>query len=93
MFVCSCSKKIVIGDSTTTEIVVELKDGGTGYSWLEECGARFSEAMKDYSYAPGKTGVNVIVTPVENPSLSASETSGITATVSARTAIRRCAYR
>ena len=76
MFVCSCSRKIVVGDSTTTEIVVELKDGGTGYSWLEECGARFSEAMKNYSYAPGKVGVKVIVTPVENPSLSASETSG-----------------
>ena len=73
--VSSCSKK-TIKDGTITEIVVELKDGGTGYTWLEEAGARFSELKKDYSYASGKTGVKVIVNPVENPSLNASETSG-----------------
>ncbi len=72
---CSCTKK-TIEDSTITNIVVELKDGGTGYTWLEEAGARFSELKKDYSYAPGKTGVKVTVTPVENPSLNSSETSG-----------------
>ena len=75
VFACSCSKQ-VIDDTTTTEIVVELKDGGTGYSWLEECGARFSELKKNESYAPGKTGVKVTVVPTENPSLNSSETSG-----------------
>ena len=73
--VSSCSKK-TIKDGTITEIVVELKDGGTGYTWLEEAGARFSELKKDYSYADGKLGVKVTVVPSENPSLASAETSG-----------------
>ena len=59
-----------------TNLVVELKSGGTGVQWLVDAGQRFSELKANEVYEEGKKGIVILPTPVENPSIKNAESSG-----------------
>ena len=47
----------------TTVIEVAVHQGGVGYVWLQEAAKRFETANAEKSYAEGKTGVKIEITP------------------------------
>ena len=49
--------------SKTTVIEVAVHNGGVRWNWLEKAFARFKEQVGDKSYAPGKKGVEINITP------------------------------
>lgn len=49
--------------SKTTVIEVAIHNGGVRWNWLEKAFARFKEQVGDKSYAPGKKGVEINITP------------------------------
>lgn len=49
--------------TTTTVIEVAVHNGGVRWEWLEKAFLRFQEQQKDVSYAPGKKGVGIKITP------------------------------
>lgn len=49
--------------TTTTVIEVAVHNGGVRWEWLEKAFLRFAEQQKDVSYAPGKKGVGINITP------------------------------
>lgn len=53
------------GNTTGKETVLEVAvhNGGVGKDWLKAAGDRFSELMKEHSYADGKKGVRINITP------------------------------
>ena len=53
------------GNTTGKETVLEVAvhNGGVGKDWLKAAGDRFSELMKEHSYADGKKGVKINITP------------------------------
>lgn len=57
-------------ESTTTVVRIIAGGGGLGTAWITDAAARFEEKQKDYSYAPGKTGVKVVPTPPSGGSAS-----------------------
>lgn len=50
-------------NSKTTVINCAVHNGGVRWAWLEEAGARFSALKENESYAEGKTGVKIEITP------------------------------
>ena len=52
-----------IEDMSKSQLNISCWDGGFGVEWLETIGRRFEEMYKDYSFEPGKSGVQVWVTP------------------------------
>jgi hypothetical protein len=47
----------------TTVIEVAIHNGGVRWTWLEKAFARFKAQVGDKSYAPGKSGVEINITP------------------------------
>lgn len=48
-------------NTNMTQLYVGTYDGGVGREWLDAAAKRFEEFYKDYSFEPGKTGVQVWV--------------------------------
>ena len=63
-------------DPGKTNVIVELKSGGTGVQWLVDAGARFSALKEGESYEEGKQGVVIVPKLTDNPSIKNAETSG-----------------
>ncbi len=49
-------------DSTKTQLYVANYNGGYGHVWLDNVIKKFEEEMKNESFEPNKTGVQVVVT-------------------------------
>ena len=54
-----CNKEEEEVDSTKTQLYVGNHGGGFGEEWLSNLIARFEEEYKDYSFEPGKVGIQV----------------------------------
>jgi len=52
-----------IDRSKTTVIECAVHNGGIRWAWLEQAGERFSKLNENKSYADGKTGVKINITP------------------------------
>lgn len=55
---CNSSQKQHV-DPSKTQLYVGNYNGGCGEEWVETIGARFEAAYADYSFEPGKKGVQV----------------------------------
>lgn len=62
--------------SDTTKLEVIAFDAGVGTNWLNKAIDRFEEKQKNVSYAEGKTGVVVKVTPSSTNTTSSMSTDG-----------------
>lgn len=62
--------------SKTTVIEVAVHNGGVRWNWLEKAFARFKEQVGDKSYAPGKKGVEINITPGNGLANKAMATDG-----------------
>lgn len=51
------------GNGNETVLEVAVHNGGVGNVWLKEAGERFSAKMANHSYATGKQGVKINITP------------------------------
>ena len=51
------------GNGTETVLEIAVHNGGVGNVWLRNAGERFSAKMANHSYAPGKQGVKINITP------------------------------
>ncbi|MBQ2883493.1 MAG: hypothetical protein IJE43_06955 [Alphaproteobacteria bacterium] len=54
-------------DSSKSQMYISNYDGGFGSEWLEKAMDRFEEKYKDYSFEPGKKGVQL--RPIKNKTL------------------------
>lgn len=59
----ACGDKGGVNRNKTTVVEVAVHQGGVGYVWLQNAARRFEEANQDKSYATGKTGVKIEITP------------------------------
>ncbi|MBO4594725.1 MAG: hypothetical protein J5697_03395 [Clostridia bacterium] len=50
-------------DSTKSQLHIGVFDAGFGTRFIESAAAKFSERFKDYSFEPGKTGVQIHIDP------------------------------
>lgn len=62
--------------SKTTVIEVAVHNGGVRWEWLEKAFKRFQEQQKDVSYAEGKKGVAIKITPGNGLANKAMSTDG-----------------
>ena len=60
--VTACGQEVIIDvDDTKTQLYIASFNGGTGYKWLDDAAARFTEKYAEYPFEEGKKGVQIII--------------------------------